>query len=239
MKHCINSLARAALKPTVSSTLPIAEPTVEICNNAVRINAPEAGLHQAEFPFLWLRDACQTSVDASTRQKLFKTTDIPRSIKPVEASLVGGQLKVHWNQPLKPSKSFNTQTSVYPLEFLSRYASGAALNSFLRLDEPLVRWNGRRLAKENLTVPYDRLHLPQVKAAALRQTLRYGIVFFSGVPTEDKSDAGCELAKLSSQVGSIRRTWYGEHTWDVRSMKESKNIAYTNLDLGMSFPTSD
>jgi gamma-butyrobetaine dioxygenase len=71
-----------------------------------------------------------------------------------------------------------------------------------------------------------------VRAAALPQTLRYGIVFFSGVPTEDKSDAGCELAKLSASMGAIRRTWYGEQTWDVRSVPNSKNIAYTNLDLG-------
>lgn len=34
-------------------------------------------------------------------------------------------------------------------------------------------------------------------------------------------------------MGEIRRTWYGDRVWDVKSVAGSKNIAYTNLDLGL------
>lgn len=37
---------------------------------------------------------------------------------------------------------------------------------------------------------------------------------------------------LALQFGEIRSTFYGS-LWDVRSLSESKNIAYTNLDLGL------
>jgi gamma-butyrobetaine dioxygenase len=49
----------------------------------------------------------------------------------------------------------------------------------------------------------------------------------------DTSDAGCELPRLASRLGEIRRTWYGDRVWDVRSVPDAKNIAYTNLDLGL------
>jgi gamma-butyrobetaine dioxygenase len=41
------------------------------------------------------------------------------------------------------------------------------------------------------------------------------------------------LASLGDMLGDVRRTWYGDKVWDVTSMKNSKNIAYTNLDLGL------
>ena len=234
MQRSLKVFARAALQIKLTGAPSETAPTAEIClvNKIVKINHPEAGLERAEFPFIWLRDACQSSVDASTQQRLFNTTDIEKSIKPLGVDLVNDKLMIRWDQPLRSSTSQNTETSVYSLDFLARHASNAALNAHLSLNEPCVLWDKNQLTRDNLTLPYDRLSEPEVKKAALRQVIRYGIVFFSGVSTEDKSDAGCELAKLAAQVGTIRRTWYGEHTWDVQSVANAKNIAYTNLDLG-------
>ena len=38
----------------------------------------------------------------------------------------------------------------------------------------------------------------------------------------DKTDAGCELAKLAARLGDIRRTWYGDKVWDVKSVENAK-----------------
>ena len=45
-------------------------------------------------------------------------------------------------------------------------------------------------------------------------------------------DETCELRALAAAFGRIRYTFYG-HVWNVRNIKESRNIAYTNLDLGL------
>ena len=54
----------------------------------------------------------------------------------------------------------------------------------------------------------------------------------TGVPNAETSDETCELRALAAAFGRIRYTFYG-HVWNVRNIKESRNIAYTNLDLGL------
>jgi len=67
----------------------------------------------------------------------------------------------------------------------------------------------------------------------LEQLAQYGIVFVSDVPHKETSDARCELPRLAQLFGEIRETFYGR-VWDVQSRgEESRNIAYTNLDLGL------
>jgi hypothetical protein len=52
------------------------------------------------------------------------------------------------------------------------------------------------------------------------------------VPNEDTVDATCELRKLAETFSNIRETFYGQ-VWDVVNVRNSRNIAYTNLDLGL------
>lgn len=67
---------------------------------------------------------------------------------------------------------------------------------------------------------------------ATTQLQRYGLAFVTGVPTQETSAEICELRKLAGMFGEIRNTFYGE-LWDVRNIRNSRNIAYTNLDLGL------
>jgi hypothetical protein len=66
----------------------------------------------------------------------------------------------------------------------------------------------------------------------LRQAQVYGLVVVSGVPTERTSDKDCELRAFMEEIGEIRNTFYGQ-TWDVKSVVNSKNVAYTSQDLGL------
>lgn len=63
---------------------------------------------------------------------------------------------------------------------------------------------------------------------ALLETLKFlsshGLVFIRGIP--DSSDA---VEDLAERIGNLKHTFYGK-TWDVKSVKESKNIAYVSLD---------
>ncbi|KAJ1553051.1 hypothetical protein HK405_009101 [Cladochytrium tenue] len=64
--------------------------------------------------------------------------------------------------------------------------------------------------------------------AALRQLRQYGLCFFDGVPTSDER----EVERLARRFGCIRETFYGT-SWDVKSVPQARNIAYTSLDLGL------
>lgn len=70
--------------------------------------------------------------------------------------------------------------------------------------------------------------------------MRDGLAFVTGVPTDKTGDSilasdenSPNLARLAEMLGEIRHTFYGS-LWNVRSLgSSSRNIAYTNLDLGL------
>ena len=62
--------------------------------------------------------------------------------------------------------------------------------------------------------------------------MRYGLLFVTDVPTQDRDNRTCELRHLASLFGEIRETFYGE-LWDVKNVRNSRNIAYTNLGLDL------
>jgi hypothetical protein len=66
----------------------------------------------------------------------------------------------------------------------------------------------------------------------LEQLQVHGLVIFEGVPIDPAENHDCMLRKVMGYIGELRNTFYGE-TWDVKSMAQSKNVAYTDLDLGL------
>ena len=66
----------------------------------------------------------------------------------------------------------------------------------------------------------------------LRQLTILGLVLVKGVPTDTTLNEDCALRRFANMIGPIRNTFYGE-TWDVINKKdESRNVAYTDKDLG-------
>lgn len=66
----------------------------------------------------------------------------------------------------------------------------------------------------------------------MTRILKYGILFVAGVPNIETSHEKCELRALAELFGELRSTFYGP-LWDVVNIHNSRNIAYTNLDLGL------
>jgi hypothetical protein len=88
------------------------------------------------------------------------------------------------------------------------------------------------LASPTLRLPYSDLSQPSTLHAAVQQLTAYGIVIIQGVPTSATGNKNCSLREVANRFGEIRNTFYGE-TWDVKSVADSKNIAYTDVDLGL------
>lgn len=90
-----------------------------------------------------------------------------------------------------------------------------------------VHWDRQKLEQTDLRIPYGSdLH------RILEQVQTYGVAIITGVPTDMTDDKTCELRRFIETIGELRNTLYGE-TWDVRAVKESKNVAYTSVDLGL------
>lgn len=181
----------------------------------------------ASFPHRWLRDACQCTacVHPSTSQKLHRTSDIPADVRPVPQGVIFHEGGVH-------IKWADNHKSFYEHSFLERYSSALRLSSFHRDVQPMS-WDASSISQvPNLHTTYEAIKNPVRLLSAITHLTRYGLLFIKGVPNTEHENETCELRKLANIFGELRETFYGD-LWDVKNISNSKNIAYTNLDLGM------
>ena len=200
-------------------------------SDSIHVNA----LH-AVFPYIWLRDSCQCSkcVHPSTRQKLHKSSDFPPDIRPIKGSVRAQNspdgIAVEWSS----NGEDGSHRSFYDADFLKSVSSLSDIANFHRevSAKPWIAKEIAELAKSTLSIPFDELSSKSRLLSSLKLLKEYGIIFIKKLPTADTSDSGCELQKLAAIIGEIRSTFYG-YVWDVRNVRHSKNIAYTNLDLDL------
>ncbi|KAI5796651.1 hypothetical protein EDC01DRAFT_614363 [Geopyxis carbonaria] len=174
------------------------------------------------FDNIFLRDACSCPqcVDPSTQQKLIQTTDIPYDISTKTQARLDGGTKIVWENDL--------HESYYPAEFLRRYATKRSSVRANHNDQMPILWDKKKIEKEVTWVEYNE-YMSSDKALfqALKQLLSYGLIFMRDIPSESSS-----VQLIAERIGNLKNTFYGK-TWDVKSINNSKNIAYTSLDLGL------
>lgn len=186
-------------------------------------------LKNTSFPYIWLRDSCQSEdcVHPSSRQKLHRTSDIPLDITPIEdgVQVTPTGIDITWS---------DGHQSSFDQDFLERHASTSKLAEWHH-DNLLAEqsWTSGSISRTpNLFIPYDRVRTSSGLVDAITQLTKYGLLFVSGVFNKETSNETCELRTLAERFGEIRHTFYGL-LWDVVNVPNSRNIAYTNLDLGL------
>ncbi|EGO01138.1 hypothetical protein SERLA73DRAFT_167275 [Serpula lacrymans var. lacrymans S7.3] len=182
---------------------------------------------RTKFPHIWLRDSCQcpSCVHTSTLQKLHRTSDISSDMHPVPNGVTTTHEGVH-------VKWKDGHESIYHYSFLERHSSSAALSRYHK-DQETKMWDGQSIAKtDNLFLPYDSLRNTSSLLSAITQLTQFGLLFVTGVPNHEHDNQTCELRRLANTFGELRETFYGE-LWDVKNVRNSRNIAYTNLNLDL------
>ncbi|KAJ7059222.1 hypothetical protein C8F01DRAFT_275252 [Mycena amicta] len=178
------------------------------------------------FPFRWLRDSCLSPecIHPSTSQKLHRSSDIPRDVQPVPqpegVRLSAEGMHIRW---------VDSHESFFPKAFLERHSPGVFHND----DPKELPWAKEDIGgSPSLFVSYESLQDKKGLRTAIDQLCTRGLLFVTGVPNRETSDEKCELPRLAERFSYIRETFYGK-VWDVVNLRNSKNIAYTNLDLGL------
>ncbi|KAA1068982.1 hypothetical protein PGT21_007808 [Puccinia graminis f. sp. tritici] len=117
-------------KPTTTTQDPAEPPPFTIKHDfqrkLLKINSKPFGITNLTIPYLWLRDSCQEphSVDPRTKQKLFKTSDIPLDIHPIKTTIThhpsaGPQLTIQWSHSLDHQNQKSAQSTTFDLAFLN------------------------------------------------------------------------------------------------------------------------
>ncbi|KAG8979230.1 hypothetical protein FRB94_012470 [Tulasnella sp. JGI-2019a] len=273
--------ANAQLKPTIKWE----------SSSSISVTLPSGEPDSVHLPNVWLRDTCpcDACIHPTTRQKLFRTSDVPLDIgivraewkqvntKPVATLLESDDirdeknerwmLEVEWNRPIYQhdttsvgieghamSQGTPRHVSRYPAKLLQRLSTPEATEAFYLSDvlqmkpwlrEDLLRPhtpNDKATAESSdsnrpptLFVPYsDFLSLKSTFLHGLKQLTQYGLLIITSVPTTipPTGSPDWELRRVANSLSYIRETFYGD-MWDVKKVGESKNVAYTDLDLDL------
>lgn len=186
---------------------------------------------QVPFDALFLRDSCACSecVDLFTQQKLFRTCDIDGRISVREAYVTpDSKLRVYWSPDLRGYSE--SHYSEFDEGFLRQYGTTAyEQRSSSGNYEPQVLWNREVITRDIGFLAYgDYMAREETLLDALTQLHRYGLVFLRGVPLDDEA----AVEKIGTRIGPLMDTFYGR-TWNVQSVPDAKNIAYTHGPLGL------
>ncbi|KAK7900786.1 hypothetical protein LTR67_003070 [Exophiala xenobiotica] len=176
-----------------------------------------------------VRDACQcpSCIDASDKQRNFSYSDIPSQIsyKDVQYAEFSADVQVHWENDV-PSSPPDHKT-IISKEAISNLGKQFRNRHWDLYKRPQTLWNRDTYQKETARVDFnDYMNHTASLAEALHLLWRDGLVFIDGVPESEDS-----VSQIVNRIGPLQQTFYGP-TWDVRSVPNAKNVAYTSKHLG-------
>jgi gamma-butyrobetaine dioxygenase len=181
---------------------------------------PDHGL-----PVMSLRDmcTCPRCVDPSTRQKLFVTAEIPSDIALESVREVPNGVEIRWANDIPGA---DPHISVFDKRIFNAMATTGSSKTL----PPMPRrrlWNDAQFRTEVPDCTYEAyMEDDTVFYHALQKLHSHGLLFLKNVPESAES-----VIHITNRIGPLKNTFYGE-TWDVRSVPQAKNVAYTSQDLG-------
>jgi gamma-butyrobetaine dioxygenase len=172
-----------------------------------------------EFASIWLYDNAPGHRDPRSGQRLVDIADLPEQPRIRSAAVLNGRLRLEWEGSAEgvwfDLAWLAAQRDPHPYrpEFEARrWLDGAA------------REAGRDFARAD----WEHLHSDRhVQSSWLTRLLQDGIAFLRGVPAAE----GALLASMRL-VGQVAETNYGL-AFDVRSVPQPENLAYSDLGLGL------
>ncbi|KAI9315257.1 hypothetical protein BX666DRAFT_2019901 [Dichotomocladium elegans] len=189
----------------------------------------QEALHIRWTAYLWLRDNCRCPqcIHPSSGQKLHSSADVPLDIAPESVTIKGNEAEIVWDKPLRHQLAGNNNkhVSTFPVEWLERYASREASETYRFNNLPRRTWASKDYKLK--WVHYDDyMNTEQGLHEVVQRMYNTGLVFLDQVPISDES-----VTKVAERIGPVQETFYGRD-FDVVNVAKARNVAYTSLYLG-------
>ena len=189
------------------------------------IGAPEtlsiewADGNVSEYSSVWLRDNLAEDRDAHSGQRLIDIADVPERPRIRSAVREEDGVRIHWEEEAQPAS--------FSFAWLAAHATGRAPRRPELLLQPWLEGGTLEARHDFAWASLTALHTPGVRLAWLTRLLQQGLAFLEEVPAQ--ADA---LLGAMPLVGRVLETNYGR-TFDVRSVPQPENLAYSDLGLGL------
>jgi len=174
-----------------------------------------------------LRDACKCPrcVDPSDKQRNYSYADIPIDIHVGSYQVLeDGSCDIAWKNDVP---GFEGHVSHFSKSEIQKLGLTYRNDAWRLSQRPLSLWKGKSFTEQTARVSYTAYMTDdEALATALHLLWRDGLVFLDEVP--EREDA---VKQIVERIGPLNNTFYGP-TWDVRSVPQAKNVAYTSKHLG-------
>ena len=191
---------------------------VSAAPEALTIEWAEGGV--SEFASLWLLDNRLEVRDAHSGQRLVDITDLPENPRIRSAVASDGAVRIEWEG--------ESPAACFDIAWLAAHAygrSGRTPEQQRRLWLEGAQLEARR---DFARVSLAQLRAsPQARLSWLTRLLQEGLAFLEEVPPTEST-----LLEIMPLVGRVLETNYG-CTFDVRSVPQPENLAYSDLGLGL------
>ena len=163
---------------------------------------------------------CAKCVDQSTLQKFWSSAEIPRDIRAPATTSTPDGIRIAWENDL-PGYDDGHVT-----ELSTSFLRSIGLEYEHESIGPRTLC-GRRDFEQQPDVEYEQYMADDATLLDVVERLHsHGLVFLSHVPESERS-----ISTITERIGIVKSTFYGP-IWDVRSVPQAKNVAYTTQDLG-------
>jgi alpha-ketoglutarate-dependent taurine dioxygenase len=191
---------------------------VSASSNALTIEWADGAV--SEFPGLWLRDNRAQDRDAHSGQRFVDIADLPEEPHIHSAVADASTVRIQWQD--------ESRTDVFDIGWLERHALGRGT---LAPERQVRLWpDGAKLdARRDFAWAQVReLHSdPDLRLAWLTRLIQDGLAFIHSVPSTEQA-----ILETMPLIGRVLETNYGR-TFDVRSVPQPENLAYSDLGLGL------
>jgi len=173
-----------------------------------------------QYPSVWLRDNVREDRDAHSGQRLVDVADLPEAPRIRSAVAAAGEVCIEWEGEPRAARFADA--------WLAAHTPGAAR---VRPELAVRTWlNGAALdaRRDFAWAPVAALRAtPRQRLEWLTRLVQDGLAFLEQVPAEEGA-----LLESMALVGRVLETNYGL-TFDVRSVPQPENLAYSDLGLGL------
>ncbi len=174
----------------------------------------------SEFASLWLRDNVCEDRDPHSGQRLIDVADLPENPRIRLAAVHGAMLRIDWEAEARPA--------MFELQWLLAHASNRPGQQPAITPRPWLEGARLDAARDFAWATYATAHDDRaLRARWLARLLQEGVALLSEVPSQP---AG--ILQAAALVGRVAETNYGL-VFDVRSVPQPENLAYTDLGLGL------
>jgi gamma-butyrobetaine dioxygenase len=186
----------------------------ELTETGLRVALPTG---PAYFNYYWLRDACPSTIDAQTRERVFDIAGLAQPPRARAARIEAAELVVEW--------SGENHVTRLPLALLESVAMTGHAPDPAALPQRL--WYGDHYPHFARLAQADVLRSDDARARLARALIEDGIALVTDMPDSDEG-----LDALVTALGPLTATAEGLH-FDVRLEIAPTNLAFTARALEM------